>query len=70
MPQREALKLVLELDVDSESIAGRLRRADEEAWHFELDEDVWHFTGWIELTRALEEVQAEASDHQTSGGGT
>ncbi len=58
MAEGDAVRLALEIDRDDEPISGRLCRVgDADAVWPRGDEDVfWHFTGWVELTRALEEA--------------
>lgn len=68
MTDSEAIKLALEFDRDMKPISGRVCRVDEAAWRLEDEDDVWHFTGWVELTRALDDAVAETSERTTSEG--
>lgn len=60
MSGTSALQLALELDRETEPIAGRLRRDDG---------TTWSFTGWLELTRVLEEAQGDDDRSPERGGG-
>jgi hypothetical protein len=52
-------RLSLELEPDTEPITGRLQSENG---------DNWRFTGWLELTRALEQARADVDNERARGG--